>query len=624
MLSAARRSLRVLSVGLVSLHAAVGTSCVADLDVVAAPVVQRDDDVAASVVAAPTTRQLVRVLGDGALLSGARIASRDARGQPVDVAFADAAGVAHVRVVDGGFVVAAAPGFAAGARVGGGDVRLVSLAAPERAVARLQDGRVVVEVVRATNDAAGADDAARAPRTAGLAPAPAGTALPGARFDDVKGHAAAAHIEALASRGIVAGDPDGHFRPDDTLTRAELVTLVLRATGIALDETAAPGFVDVDDDAWFARAVGTARALSIVRGDPDGRFRPRDTVTRAELAAVLVRTGALPSTPSLVAPVDVDARHWARGPLAAAVGFCRLLDVDGTGAVRPDVAATRADAAVALSRLLSCGGDRTLGPGSLLGRRAADDARATFSRHHQLVAATGFGTHYGDESAFHRLSLDDKRAFIAAHARPGSTPLDPTQMTRSSCIEYAMELAGNGYRDVGAAGAWAAIDRTARDQGLVGTKLAADLVAAGWRAIYVNADTNWHGRTSTDNEHSYSLAVARDAQTYYDVPLSGAFLDWEHDDAKHAAMDALPFGVLVLRGGFHVVAVGDGAVHELAHGEGPDQHVLYDDAWSAILDVYENDVYGGGDEGAHKAHAMWNSGVLLVPPGVELDGVTGL
>jgi hypothetical protein len=614
-------SLRALL--LVSL-APIAPGCVVDLgvDELDAVAVADDGDDAldtAGVVAVATTRRVVQVLGDGRPVAGARIASRSARGQPVDVGFTGSDGRAHVRVADGGFVVAAAPGFGPAARTGGGELRLAPLSSPERAVVRLQQDRPVLEVVFA-----GANDDVAVPRTAGLARAPAGTAAPASRFVDVAGHAAALHIDALASRGVVAGDPDGRFRPDDTLTRAELVTLVLRATGIALDQTAATGFVDVDAGAWFAPAVGTARALEIVRGDPDGRFRPRDTVTRAELAAVLVCTGALPARADAGNLADVDARHWARAPLLSATGFCRLLDVDAAGAVRPDARATRAEAAVALSRLLSCGADRTLGPGSLIGRRAADGARATFARHHQLLGTTGLGTHYGDESSFHRLSLADKRAFVAARARPGTTPLDPTQMTRSSCIEYAMELAGIGYRDTGAAAAWAAIDRTARDEGLFGTKLAADLVDAGWRAIYVNADTAWSGRTSPDNEHSFSLAVARDAQTYYDVPLAGAFLDWKNDETKQAAMGALPFGVLVLRGGTHVVAVADGAVHELARSEGPDGHVLYDDAWSAIIDTYANEVYGGGDEGAHKAHAMWNSGVLVVPPGVELAGVTGL
>ena len=183
---------------------------------------------------------------------------------------------------------------------------------------------------------------------------------------------------------------------------------------------------------------------------------------------------------------------------------------------------------------------------------------------------------------------------------------------------------GRAHADLGRTDEWNVVDDRARAQGLKGTALAADLVAAGWRAIYVNADSDYAGVTSPDNEHSFSLAVARSEQTYYDVPLSGALLDWERDATKKQAMNDLPFGVLVLRGGFHVVAIADGAVHELARSEGPNEHVLYDDVWSDILKVYAAEVYGGGDVGNHKAHAMWGSGVLVVPPGVELDGVEGL
>jgi len=599
----------------------LGSGCAAELDVDADPVAAAMGDAegdSAGVVAAATTRQTVRVQGPRGAVAGARVASRDAQGVPVDVGFTDRTGVAHVRVVAGGFVIAAAPAFAAGARVGAGDVRLVPLDAPERAVARLKNGRVVVEVVRA-----GSGDEVAAPRAAGLARAPSGTALPAARFTDLGGHPAAAHVAALASRGVVAGDPGGRFRPDDALTRAELVTLVLRAAGIPDGGSTASGFVDVEAGAWFAAPVAAAKALEIVRGDPDGRFRPRDAVTRAELAAVLVRTGALPRADGAV-PADVGAGHWARDALASAVGFCRLLDVDGRAAVRPDARATRADAAVALSRLAGCAADRGLSRGSLLARHAADAAWATYNRHHALVASTGLGTHYGDESPFHRLSLTDQRAYVAARRKPGSSPLDPTQMTRSSCIEYAMELAGRGYAAAGRGAEWQRLDGEARNDNLAGTRLAADLVDAGWRAVYVNSDTAWRGKTGPDNEHSYSLAVARSEQTYYDVPLSGAFLDWERDAGKRAAMDALSFGLYVMRGGTHVVAIADGAVHELARSEGPDGHVVYDDVWSQIIDVYARDVYGGGDAGAHKARAMWTSGVLLVPPGVELAGVEGL
>jgi len=197
-------------------------------------------------------------------------------------------------------------------------------------------------------------------------------------------------------------------------------------------------------------------------------------------------------------------------------------------------------------------------------------------------------------------------------------------MTRSSCVEFVMELAGAGHAAIGATDTWRAVDRTTRDANLRGTALAAALVDAGWRAIYVNGDTSYRGRTAVDNEHSYSLAVARDEQSYYGVPLAGALLDWERDAAQRAAMEALPFGVLVLRGGYHVVAVVDGAVHELAQGEGPDQHVLYDDVWTGIVDIYAESVHGGGDEGTQRARAMWGSGVLVVPPGVELKGVVGL
>lgn len=561
--------------------------------------------------------QVLVVTGPAGPLAGARVAVREPDGQRWQVATSDARGQVAANVTTDSLIVASAAGFAPAARRGAGTLALAPWGQqPETLAARLQDGDVVAEVTWGSGSV---------PLAEGLAPVGpnAQASLPALRFADVVGHRYAPHIQALSSRGMLSGDPSGLFRPDADITRAETVTMVLRALRIADIPAAAP-YSDVGAAEWFHKAVATASWLGLVRGDPDGRFRPRDPVTRAELAALLQQVAGLEGAP---VPASFSARdlarsHWAHDAVARLQSFCRAFDLEGER-LRPSARATRAETAAALSRVLACAADRAPEAGDRVAQRAAAGTWRTYERHHALRRASGFGTHYGDTSAFHALSLTEKRAYIAARARGSEAPLDAAEMTRSSCVEYAMELAAIGFQETGAAALWQQIDDKTRMSGLKGTELARQLVARGWKAYYVNFDTSYEGENPPDREHVYSWRVAETTRTYYDVPLAGVLLDASSDEPVRQAMDALPFGVFVMRGGSHVVAIADGAVHELARSEGPDQHVLYTDPWRDIIDIYALDVYGGGPEGERKARFLWNSGVVVVPPGTQLGAVRG-
>ena len=94
--------------------------------------------------------------------------------------------------------------------------------------------------------------------------------------------------------GIVEGYEDGAFRPDSPVTRAEAMTLLLRATRVSVlleqQETPAPAFDDIDPNDWFAPGIAGAHVLGIVEGYEDGTFRPHSPITRAEAAVIVART----------------------------------------------------------------------------------------------------------------------------------------------------------------------------------------------------------------------------------------------------------------------------------------------------------------------------------------------
>jgi hypothetical protein len=102
-------------------------------------------------------------------------------------------------------------------------------------------------------------------------------------LNDVSDHWATAEITAMVEAGIINGDPDGTFRPDEGLNRAEAAKLLYRVLG--LEEPLSPAenpFSDVDADEWYAGYVAELKAMELVAGNPDGTYKPGNSINRAE------------------------------------------------------------------------------------------------------------------------------------------------------------------------------------------------------------------------------------------------------------------------------------------------------------------------------------------------------
>ncbi|MFZ9887094.1 MAG: hypothetical protein ACO3JL_06295 [Myxococcota bacterium] len=240
----------------------------------------------------------------------------------------------------------------------------------------------------------------------------------------------------------------------------------------------------------------------------------------------------------------------------------------------------------------------------------------TTAKHRDQRAATGVGTHYGDGSAFAKLSPAEQQSYLAEKTKPGATPPSPSSLTESSCIGWAMEHVGAWYKTAGKESRWNEIKQIVSDDQMRGTTLARELQKDGWKTLYNNPDTTQG--VPGDNEHGYTHHVAKTQGTYYGVPVDGFATDWASDPSKLDAINKAPFFVHVARGGYHVVAGTEGQINELARNEGPHQTAIYQDPMSKIVDVYANDVYGGGDEGRARAMKMWGSGITLLPPGSKI------
>ena len=104
-------------------------------------------------------------------------------------------------------------------------------------------------------------------------------------------------VTRLMYAGIVTGDIEGTFRPEDNITRAEAAAVAVRLheyVAARLNIKVSKPYVtktfsDVCGSDWFYKAVGAAVGYGLIEGDTEGTFRPNDNITRAEFTAVIVR-----------------------------------------------------------------------------------------------------------------------------------------------------------------------------------------------------------------------------------------------------------------------------------------------------------------------------------------------
>lgn len=109
---------------------------------------------------------------------------------------------------------------------------------------------------------------------------------------DVQGTGFEEPIQVLAALKVMVGDGDGQFRPNDNLTRAEVTKIAIHAMGLEEAAASAAGqskFPDVSTDFWANGYINLATSNGIIIGDDQGNFRPLDSITYAEAMTIMVR-----------------------------------------------------------------------------------------------------------------------------------------------------------------------------------------------------------------------------------------------------------------------------------------------------------------------------------------------
>lgn len=111
-----------------------------------------------------------------------------------------------------------------------------------------------------------------------------------ADFKDTTNHANREAIDVINTLGIIEGYPNGSFGPNDTLTRAQAVTMLVRAVIPNYVVNYNVGFDDVPSFYWAHDYITTAYAYGIVNGYGNNKFGPEDEVTYVQFAAMLLNT----------------------------------------------------------------------------------------------------------------------------------------------------------------------------------------------------------------------------------------------------------------------------------------------------------------------------------------------
>ena len=151
----------------------------------------------------------------------------------------------------------------------------------------------------------------------------------------------------------IIGYPDGTVQPGGQITRAEVATIFFRLlTDDVRDANLKRinSYTDVASNAWYNTAVSTLSSMGIITGYPDGTFRPNANITRAEFAAIAARFD--PSGDKTAAAFSDILTHWAKDEISIAYNNGWITGYpDGTFGPQRDI--TRAETMTLVNRVLN-------------------------------------------------------------------------------------------------------------------------------------------------------------------------------------------------------------------------------------------------------------------------------
>jgi hypothetical protein len=145
---------------------------------------------------------------------------------------------------------------------------------------------------------------------------------------------------------------ENRLYPDRYISRAEYASIIVGALKLATPTTSARSYQDVSANHWAHQAITTAKHYGLIKGYPDGMFRPDTPITRAEIATLTYNAYSSRFVKSSINSfLDVSSNYWANGAISS-LTRSNILQGYPDSKFRPAAYTTRAEAIAIISRLV--------------------------------------------------------------------------------------------------------------------------------------------------------------------------------------------------------------------------------------------------------------------------------
>jgi len=178
-------------------------------------------------------------------------------------------------------------------------------------------------------------------------------------LDVPPGYWAQGFIAPLVDRNILQGFPDGRFRPNQLMTRAEFAALLVQfpwSAWMPWTESYTRVFVDVPGNHWAAPAIDQVAQWGLMQGDPNGRFRPQQPISRMEALLTLSKGVTAVPVPDVAILSAYHDRFvipaYAKKTIALAAQHQLVVSYPDPHFLSPNRLATRAEISAFLHQLL--------------------------------------------------------------------------------------------------------------------------------------------------------------------------------------------------------------------------------------------------------------------------------
>jgi hypothetical protein len=258
-------------------------------------------------------------------------------------------------------------------------------------------------------------------------------------FTDISNHWGKDKIESWIDKGFVSGYPDGSFKPDQEITRAEFMAIVNSAFSFTMTEPT--NYLDVDNGAWYAHNLAVAKAGGYIKGYPDGTMRPNNPISREEAAAIIMRLNNLIDNEAAASQfADAADTNWSKGAVGA-VADAGIMQGYLDGTFQPQGFITRAEAVVALDGAINYAVTVPVVPEAPV---TPDAPQVTRNDSANTVSGMTTDMEYqlddGDwvkytHSTFDELDFSGKHTLLVRFAAAGNNPFGPsTKLTFTTNI----------------------------------------------------------------------------------------------------------------------------------------------------------------------------------------------